>query len=278
MDRMYNAGAESGYGVVMTRDPKPRLRWTADLHDRFVDAVAKLGGPDKATPKSVLRLMGLKGLTLYHLKSHLQKYRLGQQAKKQNVAELNKENIGESFGRFSLHSSGLSITSSSMDGIKGEAPISEALRCQIEVQKRLHEQLEVQQKLQMRIEAQGKYLQAILDKAQKSLSSDVNSPSAVDETRAQLTDFNIALSNLMDYMHGHNEDETAAGKRTQDDTNKDLQRSTYLMEGEQKKNMNIKLEETSVSFDLNSRSSYDFIGLNSAALEAKPLSNGILDL
>ena len=30
----------------MTRDPKPRLRWTSDLHDRFVHAVTKLGGPD----------------------------------------------------------------------------------------------------------------------------------------------------------------------------------------------------------------------------------------
>uniref|UniRef100_M1AJD7 Calcium-dependent protein kinase substrate protein n=1 Tax=Solanum tuberosum TaxID=4113 RepID=M1AJD7_SOLTU len=50
MDRMYNGGGDMGYGyengVVMTRDPKPRLRWTADLHDRFVDAVTKLGGPD----------------------------------------------------------------------------------------------------------------------------------------------------------------------------------------------------------------------------------------
>lgn len=38
-------GYDNG-GVMMTRDPKPRLRWTADLHDRFVDAVAKLGGAD----------------------------------------------------------------------------------------------------------------------------------------------------------------------------------------------------------------------------------------
>lgn len=39
-------GYEGGVVMTMTRDPKPRLRWTADLHDRFIDAVTKLGGPD----------------------------------------------------------------------------------------------------------------------------------------------------------------------------------------------------------------------------------------
>ena len=77
-------------------DSKPRLKWTSQLHQLFVDAVSQLGGVDsklesscpldrraiscdsllsaiaEATPKYVMRVMGVPGLTLHHLKSHLQ--------------------------------------------------------------------------------------------------------------------------------------------------------------------------------------------------------------
>ncbi|KAK7844973.1 myb family transcription factor phl11 [Quercus suber] len=268
MERNYSGGGGGGGGgfgragsypyenaVMMTRDPKPRLRWTPDLHERFVDAVTKLGGPDKATPKSVLRLMGLKGLTLYHLKSHLQKYRLGQQARSQNTVEQNKEGNGGTYVHFS-NSPGTSTNSSRDDNEQG-----------------LQDQLEVQKKLQMRIEAQGKYLQAILEKAQKSLSLDINGPGSLEVARAQLTDFNLALSNLMENM---NEGERKENMVEMNDIFKKANSSAIQIyqEGgrEENEDVKLKIEGGLIQFDLNTKGSYDFFAANGAELETKMLS------
>ncbi|KAJ8478253.1 hypothetical protein OPV22_021980 [Ensete ventricosum] len=185
------ASADEAAETMLSRDPKPRLRWTPELHDRFVDAVAKLGGPDKATPKSVLRLMGVKGLTLYHLKSHLQKYRLGRQTGRETKAETSIKGSNTSY----------SADSSVFGGPEsvGGIPVAEAIRYELEVQRKRNEQVEVQKKLQTRIEAQGRYLQGILEKALYGLSLDMNASASVEATsRSQLTDCNLALSCSVD--------------------------------------------------------------------------------
>ncbi|PKA62084.1 Myb family transcription factor APL [Apostasia shenzhenica] len=170
--------------LVLTADPKPRLRWTAELHDRFVDAVAQLGGPDKATPKTIMRIMNIKGLTLYHLKSHLQKYRMG----KQSAKDIEK-NSNDASGVVESQGSTTSSTSKHADQEFNDG-CNEAMRVQMELQRRLHEQLEVQRSLQLRIDAQGKYLQSILERACSAvMGPNLTSSETDDTTRNQPPEF-----------------------------------------------------------------------------------------
>ncbi|XP_078182293.1 myb family transcription factor PHL7-like isoform X2 [Carex rostrata] len=107
-----------------------------------------------ATPKGVLTVMGVPGITIYHVKSHLQKYRLAKYLPESPAdgSKEDKKDMGDDL--------------STMDSEPG-VQISEALKMQMEVQKRLHEQLEVQKQLQLRIEAQGRYLQMIIEEQQR---------------------------------------------------------------------------------------------------------------
>ncbi|KAI3718698.1 hypothetical protein L6452_19579 [Arctium lappa] len=54
------------------RPKVPRLRWSTELHQCFENAVARLGGVERATPKMVLQMMNVKGVSISHIKSHLQ--------------------------------------------------------------------------------------------------------------------------------------------------------------------------------------------------------------
>ncbi|CAI8590676.1 unnamed protein product [Vicia faba] len=76
-----------------SRSKMPRLRWTPDLHRCFVHAVQKLEREGRGvTPKLILQLMNVKGLTISHVKSHLQMYKsmkheeMSQEAKKNIMA------------------------------------------------------------------------------------------------------------------------------------------------------------------------------------------------
>ncbi|MED6171097.1 hypothetical protein PIB30_037575 [Stylosanthes scabra] len=131
---------------------KTRIRWTQDLHEKFVECVHRLGGAEKATPKAILRLMDSDGLTIFHVKSHLQKYRIAKYMPESTLGKSEKRTNAES-----VH----------LD-VKAGLQIKEALQLQLDVQRRLHEQLEIQRKLQLQIEEQGKQLKMMFDRQQKS--------------------------------------------------------------------------------------------------------------
>ncbi|KAL4309724.1 hypothetical protein GQ457_01G014040 [Hibiscus cannabinus] len=135
---------------------KTRIRWTQDLHDKFVECVRRLGGAEKATPKAILNLMDTEGLTIFHVKSHLQKYRIA------------KYMPDSAEGKSEMRTSTSDVT---QIDVKNGLHLTEALQLQLDVQRRLHEQLEIQRNLQLRIEEQGRQLKVMIDQQQKTSES-----------------------------------------------------------------------------------------------------------
>ncbi|KAL9175668.1 hypothetical protein ABFS82_02G126300 [Erythranthe guttata] len=122
------------------KNKKTRVKWTRELHDKFTRCVELLGGSKNATPKGILNLMKCDGLTIFHVKSHLQKYRVAQV-----ISEARKADAMQHVDT------------------KRSVQIEEALRQQRDFQKLLCKQLENQKKLQLRIEEQAKQLRAMIE-------------------------------------------------------------------------------------------------------------------
>ncbi|KAJ6971401.1 hypothetical protein NC653_032036 [Populus alba x Populus x berolinensis] len=104
---------------------KPRMRWTPELHERFLDAVNK--------PVTFFVLF-IEDFYLLRAFFSFQKYRLAkyfQEKKEEKKASCSEEKKAAS------------IIIDDDGKKKGTIQITEALRMQMEVQKQLHEQLEV---------------------------------------------------------------------------------------------------------------------------------------
>ncbi|KAL5221326.1 hypothetical protein ABZP36_026039 [Zizania latifolia] len=178
---------------------RPRLRWTGQLHERFVLAVAELGGADRATPKSVLSAMAVPGLTLYHLKSRLQKYRQAV-SRGGNGGGLNDRPFSserqpdEHDGDCTADESHTTAYHGGGGGDKEDICDSSRsmMQMQRDVQRRLQEQIEVQRHLQLRMEAQGRYLQSVLRRAQQVLA-DYSLASSPEDAKAELSELVSAV-------------------------------------------------------------------------------------
>uniref|UniRef100_A0A7N0VHG3 HTH myb-type domain-containing protein n=1 Tax=Kalanchoe fedtschenkoi TaxID=63787 RepID=A0A7N0VHG3_KALFE len=140
-----NNGSSSSTSSSSNR--KERLRWTDELHERFEEAINQLGGADRATPKGILKTMDVPGLTIYHVKSHLQKYRVAKFVpESSNRGKYERRSISEMLPNFSATSA---------------VQLNEALRLHMEAERQLSHRMEAS--LKLKIEAQGRYMDRITE-------------------------------------------------------------------------------------------------------------------
>ena len=115
----------------MGKAPAPRLRWTPQLHRRFKDAVDHLGGPANATPKAIVAAMQVKDLTVFHVKSHLQKYRTSEAERKaggKKAVSNGRNGVANGQANRTNGSDGPSTSGGSDSELKGEERFGQVLK------------------------------------------------------------------------------------------------------------------------------------------------------
>ncbi|KAF1889859.1 hypothetical protein Lal_00025188 [Lupinus albus] len=167
---------------VLSTDAKPRLKWTPELHQRFIEATNQLGGSEKATPKSIMKIMGIPGLTL-----------LGKSQQVETCSDNNQQDYKEI--KCSDDHCSKEISVGAQNHIPENLQVTQALQMQMEVQRKLYEQIEVQKNLQLKIEAQGQYLQSVLNKAHEALGGYNYSTVGIELTRAELSHLETIINN-----------------------------------------------------------------------------------
>ena len=171
--------------------PKCRLRWTPDLHNRFVAAVKRLGGEGKATPKTILQLMNVSGLTIFHIKSHLQKFRISSQKLDQ---ALQKEGSDDETGIDHHH-----IEDAEKEGDRNKSvPMEKKLLSQLEDQRSLNHIVGNAGKARLQSQAQLK--QKIEESVRKVLQ--LYEEKQVSSNTAAMLDVLVANSNSKTLIDG----------------------------------------------------------------------------
>ncbi|GFY83781.1 myb-like HTH transcriptional regulator family protein [Actinidia rufa] len=190
---------------------KERLKWTQELHDLFEKAVNQLGGADRATPKGILKAMGIQGLTIYHVKSHLQKYRISKFFPESTTrGKFERRKISEILPNFSTTS---------------RAQLNEALQIHKDALGRMSDQHEVQRSLKLKMEAQGRFLERIAEdfKNQATITkptkvfSPMSLPSLCEDSESNAQEFES--DSEIDKTEVRSEEEFRAPKRARVDEN-----------------------------------------------------------
>ncbi|KAG5051433.1 hypothetical protein JHK87_003631 [Glycine soja] len=178
---------------VLSTDSKPRLKWTPELHRRFIEATNQLGGEDSESNSKESHegdgdsrthfVPSEEPFTGIHSPF---KFRLGKSQQLETCSDNKQEDYIETKSSSDGHCS-REISLGAQNQITENMQIAQALQMQMEVQRKLYEQIEVQKHLQLRIEAQGKYLQSVLKKAQEALAGYNSSPVGIELTKAELS-------------------------------------------------------------------------------------------